>query len=382
VRSVVHACLPETIDRYYQEVGRAGRDGRPTVAFLCTGPNDERIAERLNAFSMIGDDRGWRRWSVLLNAAQRIGDSRYRVRKSTLPTYMDSGYGRSARWNVRTLTLMAQANIIRLLAPRWVSDPDVTDSENQVAAEMFFAEVEDFIDFELADGTLLNQSGWMNAMSKVRSSARKAQGQSLRVMKQLADEKECAGRLIAKHYRVTHQGGILSTNPVCRGCPVCRRAPDRVPGVWTLEPCPRLPAPRNMVDPLAVWRGGHPALFIWHDVHENVSTLLIRLAQRGVSVYAGVPNRAAQRLQKNAGQVPIILDDPDSALPLEDNYPGVVVSVIPDGRFRTALEERLSLGLITYIVGPKETMDPTRPGWQFRDTAVASISVTALLMGF
>ena len=40
VRSVVHACLPETVDRYYQEVGRGGRDGRPSIAYLATAPAD------------------------------------------------------------------------------------------------------------------------------------------------------------------------------------------------------------------------------------------------------------------------------------------------------------------------------------------------------
>ena len=34
IRSVVHACLPETVDRWYQEVGRGGRDGDASVALL------------------------------------------------------------------------------------------------------------------------------------------------------------------------------------------------------------------------------------------------------------------------------------------------------------------------------------------------------------
>lgn len=47
VRAVVHVALPPTLDAYYQEAGRAGRDGRRAYAALVVSPGDDRLPTRL-----------------------------------------------------------------------------------------------------------------------------------------------------------------------------------------------------------------------------------------------------------------------------------------------------------------------------------------------
>jgi ATP-dependent DNA helicase RecQ len=52
VRSVIHAQMPGTVEAYYQEAGRAGRDGLPATCLLLHSPGDVAIQEFFNRQSV------------------------------------------------------------------------------------------------------------------------------------------------------------------------------------------------------------------------------------------------------------------------------------------------------------------------------------------
>jgi ATP-dependent DNA helicase RecQ len=70
VRAVIHLAPPGSIEAYYQEVGRAGRDGEPAIGVLCTSPSDLPLRRRLLEMPTDGiapdPARVQHRWSLFL----------------------------------------------------------------------------------------------------------------------------------------------------------------------------------------------------------------------------------------------------------------------------------------------------------------------------
>jgi ATP-dependent DNA helicase RecQ len=113
VRAVIHACLPESLDRWYQEVGRAGRDGRATVALLIADGADVTLAERMAAETLIGHERAWDRWISMSASAELVSDSIYRLFLNALVGDYDVNATRNEQWNLRTVAMMVRAGILR-----------------------------------------------------------------------------------------------------------------------------------------------------------------------------------------------------------------------------------------------------------------------------
>lgn len=118
IRAIVHATVPETIDRYYQDVGRGGRNGFSFLSLMVWTETDREKARRLGRPIFIGPDRGHERWVSMINAARSLSIDRYEVPLAVTPSKrpgdIDMSNDENERWNLRTLLLMARCGIIDL----------------------------------------------------------------------------------------------------------------------------------------------------------------------------------------------------------------------------------------------------------------------------
>lgn len=114
VRAVIHACYPENVHRYYQEVGRGGRDGARSVAlWLPLLPQDRNVAKSLLP-TMLGERKIDLRWQTMVDAAREDEDGVLDIPTNAKHDELMGGrsYGENIRWNKRLLLMMARANLL------------------------------------------------------------------------------------------------------------------------------------------------------------------------------------------------------------------------------------------------------------------------------
>ena len=230
-RSVVHACIPETLDRFYQEVGRGGRDGKSSLSLIVPTNSDMMTAKGINQQQIMTVEWGFERWKALFSGKRSLGAGQFAVRVDGSPGAnerdIDMKGDQNTDWNLRTLSLMARAGIIRL---HGAPHPAITDNG-------------DWFALEISDDAHLQKKHWENKIEPVRLQSHMASARNLDLMQRYLNDEECPANILESLYGKGRISKACSRCSICRVDPLARQPSGSVAelkGPWRLPLDPLL----------------------------------------------------------------------------------------------------------------------------------------------
>jgi hypothetical protein len=222
IRTIIHATIPETLDRFYQEVGRGGRDGRPSSSIIVYDDSDWELPTRLARPKLISDELGFSRWRALFDGGVRDdANDLVRVSLNSVPRHTKGGNQYNVDWNVRTLLLMCRASLIELEVDRNDENPN-TETDYEAASPF---EAMATVRVRILNHGHLRPETWEDVVSPVRLRAYQAANRSLQLMRDLLLSRREVSATLAELYESGTAQWPVDVSRVCGGCPS-----DRVQG--------------------------------------------------------------------------------------------------------------------------------------------------------
>ncbi len=271
VRTVVHACFPEDMNRYYQEVGRGGRDGWSSVCLLLPTVRDFEVALGLGPRYMTPELlqlRWGAMWQREFARPTSIAENIWKLNPAAVRAGM---LGRrtgneNVRWNKRLLLQLHRAGLLRVRDVTY-EYPEDEDQERR-----------EWIEVELRFNPDSPNVGDMVEGPRIEEVAEARRG--LDMVNDYLSGRECITRVLRRLYGP-------GTQRVCGGCRACRRGghePRECPPLlWErsrdVPPTPRSTLVGSCPQP---WRDGEGAFLTF--IRDCVE-------RKNVRRYAAAPDR-------------------------------------------------------------------------------------------
>jgi ATP-dependent DNA helicase RecQ len=209
VRSVMHACFPENIDRYYQEVGRGARDGAPSSAVALWTEKDRAIGGSMGPRLLADEVKIRERWAAMWkNRGEATAPGVFRVPLWVSPNYMmhTRTYEESVTWNKRLLLMMERAGVLQIVGMDIESDEDSKERREWATLHM----LRSTYDLDMQLPSLLQQT---------RAEELAVLGAGRERLDRFLANTEPACRILREHYG-------RSTYRTCGSCACCRVTPE------------------------------------------------------------------------------------------------------------------------------------------------------------